>query len=98
MTALGDTRSQGGARYRIEADAPARAQVGSCRGRHEGAAYGWCGAIALGGEAAERLGVHPNTLAGWVKRGWLAGVKMPSGEVRFREEEVEALRDRIYAV
>ena len=50
------------------------------------------------GETAERLGVHPNTLAGWVKRGWLAGVKMPSGEVRFREEEVEGLRDRIYAV
>jgi len=48
-------------------------------------------------EAAERLGVHPNTLAGWIKRGWLAGVKMPSGEVRFREEEVDALRERIYA-
>jgi excisionase family DNA binding protein len=50
------------------------------------------------GEAAERLGVHPNTLAGWVTRGWLTGVRMPSGEVRFREEEVNALRDRIYAV
>jgi excisionase family DNA binding protein len=50
------------------------------------------------GEAAERLGVHPNTLAGWVTRGWLTAVRMPSGEVRFREEEVNALRDRIYAV
>lgn len=49
------------------------------------------------GEAAARLGVHPNTLAGWIKRGWLTGVQMPSGEVRFREEEVDALRDRIYA-
>jgi excisionase family DNA binding protein len=49
------------------------------------------------GEAAERLGIHPNTLAGWIKRGWLTGVNMPSGEVRFREEEVEALRERIYA-
>jgi putative resolvase len=48
-------------------------------------------------EAAERLGVHPNTLAGWVKRGWLKGVKMPSGETRFREEDVEKLRERIYA-
>lgn len=48
-------------------------------------------------EAAERLGVHPNTLAGWVQRGWLTGVKMPSGETRFREEEVEQLRERIYA-
>lgn len=46
---------------------------------------------------ARRLGVHPNTLAGWVKRGWLTGVTMPSGEVRFREADVEALRERIYA-
>lgn len=49
------------------------------------------------GEAAERLGVHPNTLAGWIKHGWLSGVTMPGGEVRFREQEVEALRERIYA-
>lgn len=49
------------------------------------------------GEAAARLGVHPNTLAGWVKRGWLSGVQMPSGEVRYPEQEVEALRERIYA-
>ena len=48
-------------------------------------------------EAAERLGVHPNTLSGWVRRGWLAGVKMPSGEVRYREHDVEELRERIYA-
>ena len=25
------------------------------------------------GEAAERLGIHPNTLAGWIKRGWADG-------------------------
>jgi excisionase family DNA binding protein len=49
------------------------------------------------GEAAERLGIHPNTLAGWIKRGWLTGIKMPNGEMRFREEEVDALRERIYA-
>ncbi|MDQ6777018.1 MAG: excisionase family DNA-binding protein [Actinomycetota bacterium] len=48
-------------------------------------------------EAAERLGVHPNTLAGWVQRGWLKGVRMPGGETRFREEDVEELRERIYA-
>jgi len=49
------------------------------------------------GEAAKRLGVHPNTLAGWVTRGWLKGVEMPSGEMRFREDDVDALRERIYA-
>jgi predicted site-specific integrase-resolvase len=48
-------------------------------------------------EAAARLGVHPNSLAGWIKRGWLTGVKQPNGEVRFHREEIEALRDRIYA-
>jgi len=48
-------------------------------------------------EAAERLGVHPNTLAGWVRRGWLNGIKLPGGETRFREEDVEELRQRIYA-
>jgi putative resolvase len=49
------------------------------------------------GEAAKRLGVHPNTLANWVQRGWLKGAEMPNGETRFREDEVEALRARIYA-
>jgi excisionase family DNA binding protein len=49
------------------------------------------------GEAAKRLGVHPNTLAAWVSRGWLKGVEMPSGEIRFREDDVDALRERIYA-
>jgi excisionase family DNA binding protein len=49
------------------------------------------------GEAAKRLGVHPNTLAGWIKRGLLSGVEMPGGEVRFREEEINALLERIYA-
>lgn len=49
------------------------------------------------GEAAKRLGVHPNTLANWIQRGWLQGVEMPGGETRFREEDVEALRERIYA-
>ena len=49
------------------------------------------------GDAAERLGVHPNTLASWVKRGWLTPVRMPNGEVRFYEAEVDELRERIYA-
>lgn len=49
------------------------------------------------GETAKRLGVHPNTLASWVDRGWLSGIEMPGGETRYREDEVEALRERIYA-
>jgi excisionase family DNA binding protein len=50
-----------------------------------------------GGEAAERRGVHPNTLAGWIERGWLRVVTPPGGETRFRADAVEALRERIYA-
>lgn len=49
------------------------------------------------GQAAERLGIHPNTLAGWIARGLLTPVRMPGGETRFREDEVEELRERIYA-
>lgn len=49
------------------------------------------------GEAAKRLGVHPNTLVSWVRQGWLRGITLPSGETRFDENEVEALRERIYA-
>ncbi len=49
------------------------------------------------GEAAQRLGVHPNTLASWIELGWLTAVMMPNGQVRFQAEEVNALRERIYA-
>jgi DNA-binding transcriptional MerR regulator len=50
------------------------------------------------GEAAQRLGVHPNTLVSWAKKGWLSpGQRLPSGEVRYREDEVEALRERLHA-
>lgn len=48
-------------------------------------------------EAAARLGVHPNTLASWADKGWLHSIALPSGEVRFAEDEVDALRARIYA-
>jgi excisionase family DNA binding protein len=48
-------------------------------------------------EAARRLGVHPNTLAGWAKRGWLNVVTSPGGQIHFRADDVEALRERIYA-
>ncbi|MGH2715815.1 MAG: helix-turn-helix domain-containing protein [Thermoleophilaceae bacterium] len=49
-------------------------------------------------QTAERLGVHPNTLAGWVKKGWLTPVRYPGGEMRFRSDEVEELRRRIFDI
>jgi predicted site-specific integrase-resolvase len=53
--------------------------------------------IVRGAEAAERLGVHPNTLARWAKRGWLNVVTLRSGELHFHAADVAALRERIYA-
>lgn len=46
-------------------------------------------------EAAERLGVHPNTLLSWAEKGWFTPVRYPN-ETRYREDEVEALRRRIF--
>jgi predicted site-specific integrase-resolvase len=46
-------------------------------------------------EAAERLGVHPNTVMSWASRGWIESVELPS-ERRYIEESVEALRRQIY--
>lgn len=49
-------------------------------------------------ETAQRLGIHPNTLTSWVKRGWLAAVRRPSdGEACFRGQDVVALRELLYA-
>lgn len=48
-------------------------------------------------EAAQRLGVHANTLASWMEGGWLTGVETVDGEVRLHEQEVDDLRERIYA-
>jgi predicted site-specific integrase-resolvase len=47
-------------------------------------------------EAAEQLGVHPNTVMSWAARGWLETVEMPGGEKRYPVDSVEALRQQIY--
>ncbi len=45
-------------------------------------------------EAAAALGVHPNTLRGWLKRGLIApAVRLPSGYSRFTPEQISALRE-----
>jgi excisionase family DNA binding protein len=43
-------------------------------------------------EAAQRLGVHENTLRRWEKAGLIRAVKLPTGVRRFRPEEVEKVR------
>jgi uncharacterized protein YjcR len=47
-------------------------------------------------EAAEQLGVHPNTVMSWASRGWLETVELPNGEKRYPVASVEALRRKIY--
>ncbi len=43
------------------------------------------------GQAAARLGVHVNTLRGWVDRGLVPAVKLPSGYRRFTVEQIEQI-------
>jgi excisionase family DNA binding protein len=47
-------------------------------------------------QAAERLGVHENTVRRWEQAGWINAVRLPSGVRRFRPEDVERLREKIY--
>ena len=46
------------------------------------------------GQAAERLGVHPDTLRSYLKSGDLDGWRLPSGRWRIDAEEVERVRRR----
>lgn len=47
------------------------------------------------GEAAELLGIHPNTLRKWANRGILKCFRItPRGDRRFRKQEVEAFLKR----
>jgi len=47
------------------------------------------------GEAASRLGVHPNTLRRWAAAGLIRSIRLPSGVRRFRPEEIDNLQDQI---
>ena len=38
---------------------------------------------------ADRLGVSPETVLRWTRRGELPAIKLPGGAVRFREAEIE---------
>ena len=43
-------------------------------------------------QAAKELGVHPNTLRGWVDRGLVPAVRLPSGYRRFSPEQVAQVK------
>ena len=46
-------------------------------------------------EAARRLGVHPNTILSWARKGQLEVIEFPN-ERRYSEESVERLYEQIY--
>lgn len=48
-------------------------------------------------QAAQALGVHENTIRRWEERGLLRAVRLPSGVRRFRAEDIEALRERMFS-
>ncbi|WP_245574339.1 MerR family DNA-binding transcriptional regulator [Desulfovirgula thermocuniculi] len=43
------------------------------------------------GEAAKRLGVHPNRLKAWEKQGLIKPVRLPSGHRRYPVEEINRI-------
>jgi excisionase family DNA binding protein len=48
-------------------------------------------------EVARALGVHENTVRRWESRGLLRAVRLPSGVRRFRVEDVDAVRARMFS-
>lgn len=49
-------------------------------------------------QAAERLGVHENTIRNWIDRGVVHGVKLPTGTRRLPTAEVERLEREMFAM
>jgi excisionase family DNA binding protein len=41
-------------------------------------------------EVAERFGVHAETVLRWTRQGNLPAYRMPSGAIRYREDELDA--------
>jgi excisionase family DNA binding protein len=48
--------------------------------------------------AAERLGVHENTVRNWIDRGVIVGLRLPSGTRRLPAAEVERLEREMFAM
>jgi excisionase family DNA binding protein len=47
-------------------------------------------------QAARALGVSENTIRRWEERGLLRAVRLPSGVRRFRPEDIEQTRARMF--
>ena len=49
-------------------------------------------------EAAQRLGVHENTVRNWIDRGVIVGMRLPTGTRRLPVVEVERLEREMFAM
>lgn len=49
-------------------------------------------------EAAERLGVHENTVRNWIDQGLLDGYRTPTGRRKLRLNSVERLQREMFGV
>jgi excisionase family DNA binding protein len=49
-------------------------------------------------DAADRLGVHENTIRNWIDRNFLRAYRLPSGVRRLPVEEVERVERDLFAV
>jgi excisionase family DNA binding protein len=49
-------------------------------------------------EAAERLGVHENTVRNWIDQGLLGGYRTPTGRRKLRLDSVERLELEMFGV
>lgn len=47
--------------------------------------------LVTAAEVARRAQVHPETVRRWVREGLITAIELPSGRLRFRREDVEAL-------
>lgn len=45
-------------------------------------------------QVAEQYEVNPNTVYGWVKDGLLGSLRLPGGDIRIRQEDIDAFEAR----
>lgn len=51
------------------------------------------GRLLTAREVADRLGVHPETVLRWTRRGELPARRLPGGAIRYREDELDEWLD-----
>jgi excisionase family DNA binding protein len=47
------------------------------------------GRLLTARDVADRLGVHPETVLRWTRRGGLPAIRLPGGAIRYREDEID---------